>query len=622
MEKWVVKSLELLVKLSFLGKKYPAVLPYTPQKLEVSGYEPRYFRRAHPEKHGVKNGLLYAMLDELEKETRANIHNLLVVKDGVVISECSAPGHDVHISHLAHSMSKSLTGMAIGFLFDDGHINLDREVYKFFPEYEPKDKNFKKITVRHLLTMQSGVAFSEPGSVSESNWTRAFIESKVKFEPGTMLAYNSMNSYMLAHIAVKVSGMSLSNLLQTRLFAPLGISNYQWELGPEGIEKGGWGAYLSTESWAKIGLMMLDGGMFEGRRILSEEWVRESTKSHALASEKTGDFNYGYQLWVGKSKDEFLFNGMLGQNVWICPKNRIVVSTNAENNELFQKSPALEIIQKYLGGDLEGVEFDTGVTLSELCTKEIEFFECRRWITPRSAHKGISYRLGFKNPTPFPSEWESVLGKYSFADNNQGILPLFVRVMQNNYSGGIDSFQFERRHSSLYLTVCEGGKDMTFELGVYDYATTVLDFAGEKYITRALCSATSDEKGERLYRIELIFPEMPNSRRITMRFLKNGALDVRMEEIPNHKIAEPFVEGLYTMNPKLSFLIGIVEKRVGDKFVARKLEKTFSPRLVGVNVESSDYHLQLYNATEESEAESRSAETFASLIIQMSDDED
>lgn len=619
LEKWVMKSMELLLKLSFLGKKNPAVIPYSPQKCEISHYEEPSFHKVKPEKRGVANSIIYKMLDRLENEPRANMHNLLIIKDGDLICECNAPGYDVHMWHLAHSMSKSVTGMAIGILVDEGKLDLNQKVYELFPEYTPKDKNFKKITVKHLLTMQSGIAFNEAGSVSEIYWTRAFIESKVKFEPGTLFAYNSMNSYILAHIVTRISGSTLLNFVKKRIFEPLGITNFYWEKSPEGIEKGGWGLYLSCGSWAKIGLLMMWDGIYNGQRILSKEWVKESTASHAKTPNKAGGFNYGYQLWASRINDEFLFNGMLGQNVWICPKNNIVAVMNAENNEMFQKSPALNIIQEFLGGDLTESFSDTSVTYSELKIKEKNFFQNRRWIYPRPVFHGISYRLGLKNSTPYLHEWDSLLGKFAFPDNNQGILPLFIRAMQNNYTGGIESVSFHRRFNTLFMTVCEGGKDIRFEVGLYDYATSVLDFDGEKYVTRVLGSAIKNAEGELIHKIEMIFPEMPNSRKITMRLLSDGSLSFFMEEIPNHKIAEPFVEGLYAMNPKLTFVIGLIEKRLGDRFVENKLKRTFSPILIGINVASTDYHRRLYALQDVNERKNKNAENAANMLINLSD---
>ena len=113
MERWVKRTIELGTGLVFTGKSNPSVIPYYPQKTEISGPEEQYFRRTNPEKKGVSSGRLLAMLKALEREKRANIHSLVCVKGGEVICECSHPGYSVNTWHLSHSMSKTVTGIAI-----------------------------------------------------------------------------------------------------------------------------------------------------------------------------------------------------------------------------------------------------------------------------------------------------------------------------------------------------------------------------------------------------------------------------------------------------------------------------------------------------------------------------
>ena len=333
------------------------------------------------------------MLKALEKDKRVNVHSLICVKDGEVICECSHPGYSVNTWHLSHSMSKTVTGIAVGMLVCDGAISEDTRLVDLFPEMQYKDAQFEKITVKHLLTMTTGVRFSEAGSVTESKWTEAFFSSSCAFEPGSEFAYNSMNSYILARIVVRLSGKSLTEFLDERLFRPLHITNRFWEVSAEGVEKGGWGLYLSAESWAKIGYMMLSGGTFEGKRILSERWVFESHKRHVKTPDSIGHFDYGYQMWSSSKGTDYLFNGMLGQNVWICPDNNIVVAILSGNNEMFQNSPARAIIEQYLSIDLTNDLSEScfsGDTL-DLRRAENHFFESRHWIRPYQPRKGIAF---------------------------------------------------------------------------------------------------------------------------------------------------------------------------------------------------------------------------------------
>ncbi len=621
-DRWKLRAAELLFGIAVTGKGNPAVIPYTPAKTDVSAPERRELERTTPEREGVASGRLCKMYREIEAEHHANIHSVLIVRNGKVISECSRAGYGTNIRHLSHSMSKTLTGIAIGMLCDDGKLSEDTKLTALFPEYQTTDKRFGSMTVKHLLTMTSGVPFSEAGSVTEEEWTRAFFASKLSFAPGEMFAYNSMNSYILARTVTRISGKSLLDFLKERLFAPLGIKNVFWEEGPEGTEKGGWGVFLSAESWAKVGMMMGALGTYGGERILSEEWVVKATSTHANTPEPIGDFNYGYQLWVSRENDDFLFNGMLGQNVWVCPKNNIVAVVLSGNNEIFQACPTIEIIKRHLGGELDGNGEYSGITLTELREKEKSFCSERAWIKPKSPRRGITYSLGIRRRRPFQKQWGSILGSYSFARNNQSILPFFIRLMQNNYIGGIESFTLERAGAHLFFTSKEGGVDHRFEIGFYGYKETVLDFGGEKYIVRAIGDTVEDENHHIFYKIELIFPEMPNSRKIRITVSDDGRMVVRMTEMPNHKIAESLVEGIYATNPKLAFLVSLLERRLGDKFLNKKLNMLFSPTLVGANTSSPHYRSIIASENKKTEAEAKKSRSVAALIEKISNHED
>ncbi len=588
-DRWKLRALELIVGLAFTGKDKPAVIPYIPAKTEVSRHEHRDLERTTPERMGVSSSRIHSFLTALEEERRVNIHNILIVKDGAVICECSAPGYGTNIRHLSHSMSKTLTGIAICMLIDEGRLDKDAKLSEIFREYKITDKRAVDMSVYHLLTMTSGVPFSEAGSVTEDEWARAFFSSRLSFAPGEMFAYNSMNSYILAKIVVRITGMSLADYLTVKLFKPLGIHNVLFEKGPEGIEKGGWGVHLSAESWAKIGMMMRDGGVYRGHRILSERMVAEATSTHAKTPEKVGSFNYGYQTWVSREDDDFLFSGMLGQNVWVSPKNGIVAVTNSGNNEIFQSNPTVELIRKYFGGDISDDSGFERVSLTVLRNKEAGFYRTRRWITPRTPKRGIAYKLGLRRAKPLPKEWDALLGTYVFAKNNQGVLPLFIRAMQNNYLGGIRSFTFSKEGEHLFLNSREGERDHKFEIGIYEFKSTAVDFGGEKYIVSALGTTVEDAHHGMHYNIELVLPEMPNSRKIRIVLPPDGRMIVKMQEMPNKKLAEPLVEGIYAMNPKLAFIVGLLERRLGDRFVNRKLGELFSPTLVAANTSSPHY---------------------------------
>ncbi len=611
-EKWKKRAVNLLTSLAFGSQTSPSVVPYYPQKTRISSSEYKYFSRSIPERHGISSRRIYNMLCALEAERRANMQGLMIIADGEVISECTKDGYDVSMWRLSHSMSKTVTGMAIGMLCDEGKLKLNARLVEIFPDIQYKDKNFPLITVEHLLSMTSGVTFGEAGSVTETKWAEAFFASPVKFTPGAEFEYNSMNSYILARIVAKISGRGLLEYLRPRLFDPLYISNYFWELSPEGIEKGGWGLYMSMESWAKLGQLVLQSGVFEGRQILSERWIEASTKKQAISPIVNGDFNYGYHLWVGRNDEDVLFNGMLGQNVWVCPKNRLVVVMICGNNELFQDSPALEIIRRHLGCDIHDSDFDRrdARVLSE---REERFFDSRRFVVPLKKRRGFLYWLGVKNRDEYDDKWDRLLGEYAFSQNNVGILPLFIRGMQNNLDSRLEFVRFERSHEELYLSFSESGIEYRLEIGLYEYKEAVLDFRGERYIVRTLGEAVVNSDGEVEYRIELVLPELPNVRMIRV-FIKNDdEISVELTENPNNRMADALIERAM-QSPALSLGVELLEHRFGESFINKKIADTFAPVLVGVKRSSSHFDEMLGAERARAEEQSRAVKLMRAFV--------
>ena len=612
MEIYKKKGLELISNLALSNNREPAVVRYYPQKTKIGKIEAPSLPRIAPENAGISSSVISSLISELEAEPGAELHSMMIVKDGNVIAECARDGYSARLAHLSHSMSKTVTGMLIGILIDDGKINTEDTVASFFPEYDINPKT-RAVSIENLLTMSSAIGYSEIGSVTDTRWSESFLAAEPSFKEGEKFAYNSMNSYMLMAIAHRIInrdyGMSVEEFLRERLLSPLDITEFFWEKGPEDIEKGGWGLYLSAESWAKLGIMMLSGGTYRGKRILSESFVTEATSTKNITPEQTGDFNYGYQLWVARSSDEFLFNGMLGQNVLVIPKNNIVVAINSGNNELFSESPALKILRKYLSCDI-AKPTDSRAERMALKKKIDSFYESRRSLKPKEKERGLAQLFGFKKRTPFDTSLNALLGqKFIFTDNNHGILPAFVRGMQNNYQGGIDSFEFVREGEKLFLIACEGGVDYRYEIGVYGYSFTDIDYCGELYRVGALMRYDGADENGKAYKIQLIYPELPNVRTMTLILSGDGILTVMMSEKPDSKITESFISSLPAMNPKIGFALNILESNLGKNFIEKRIAELFSPTLIAVSDKAENFDTLV------AEENRKIREKFASMSI-------
>ena len=306
--------------------------------------------RATPESQGVSSRHIQRFLEELDRGRDLYPQDVLVLRNGRVLCAAAWGAQDLRAVKYTFSACKSVVSLAVGLLIDDGNLSVTEQVADIFDGEGGLKRRLRGMTVEDLLTMRSGALFTEAEALTETDWVRRFLSSTLKGEPGTEFAYNSLNTYMLSVIVRRRSGMDLTDLLQQRLFKPMGITDVLWERCPMGVEKGGWGLYIRAEDLAKLGQLVMDGGLWRGERLLSRSYLRAALTPRAVPPASTGDFNYGYQIWVGRSENTFLFNGMLGQNVLGFSDSGILVVTHAGADTDFQESRYFEIASRYFGG--------------------------------------------------------------------------------------------------------------------------------------------------------------------------------------------------------------------------------------------------------------------------------
>jgi hypothetical protein len=317
---------------------------------------------------------------------------------------------------------------------------------------------------------------------------------------------------------------------------------------------------------------------------------------------------------------------MLGQNVWICPKNDIVVVILSGNNELFQNSTSRSIIEKYLSIDLSNDLSESCFTgdLLDLRYAERHFFESRHWIRPYAPKKGIGQRLGLRSYQTYPEEWCDIIGKYHFSKNSVGMVPLIVRAMQNNFRSSVDGIEFEREGDSIFFVYTEGGASYRLEVGFSDFKETVIDLHGEKYIVRVMGEAMEDEDRNMLYKLELLFPELPNTRMIKLSFTDEDKLLMRMSEMPSEKIAGVFMKEMNGTNPKMNAYMELIEKRIGKNTANKRMTDTFAPSLIGARIGSESYTRIMDEEREKlklGEKTTRIVDTIIDKLLHEEDDE-
>ena len=287
---------------------------------------------------------------------KIEVHSVMLLKGGEVVAERWLNGSSPEAAHVMHSVSKTFVAMAAGFAFDEGLLSPDEKLVDIFPDKLPAEvsDNLKAVTVRDLMTMTCGQA-REPHAVREGDgdWVEGFLAAEFPYEPGTYFTYNSLGTYVVSAILQRKTGMKVVDYLEPRLFEPLGIEKPLWEESPQGINCGGWGLWLKTEDMAKAGQMLLDGGKWRGRQLISEEWVKEMTSykvSTKRPIDKRADWTQGYCyfMWVCDCAGQCAgvrADGSEGQYIILLPSlDAVIVLTS--NSTLYQ--PYLDVVWQYL----------------------------------------------------------------------------------------------------------------------------------------------------------------------------------------------------------------------------------------------------------------------------------
>lgn len=307
--------------------------------------------RTTPAQKGVDPEMIANFLDDV-KSTGLELHGFMFYQSGAVIAETWWRPYASHRRHVQHSATKSWTAAGIGLLVDDGVLSLDDKVISFFPDDLPDtvSENLAAMTIRDLLTMRTGHLQGISGGSwrgLKGSWIRAFLQEPVADRPGEHFIYSSGSSFMLSAVATAVTGKTLYEICNERLFRPMGLGSLKWDIGPGGINPGGNGLTCTLEDSLKLGVLHLHKGQWEGKTLLSERWVSEATRNqvteawlgkfdgkHYLSREESGEAGisrregYGYQWWM-TSNGGFCASGVFGQKCLVYPELDLVIAFNS-----------------------------------------------------------------------------------------------------------------------------------------------------------------------------------------------------------------------------------------------------------------------------------------------------
>ncbi|NNF12353.1 MAG: serine hydrolase [Gemmatimonadetes bacterium] len=270
------------------------------------------------------------------------MRSLLVVRHGRLVYEGYFNGADRETLADVRSVTKSVVGALVGLAIDAGHIeSTEQSIADFLSgPHAPLRPEHAEVTVGHLLSMASGIQWTESGSVGYLDWIAApdhvayLLERTFVATPGETFAYNSAAIHLLGVIVEEAAGRTLPAFADEVLFGPLGIVDRTWEpIGSGGHVNGGAGLDLRPRDLARFGQLYLQGGESGRRRILPEEWVRNSMGPimGALGSVTAiGPVSYGYLWWIDESRGAVFAWGYGGQLVYVHPGLDLVVVTTTE----------------------------------------------------------------------------------------------------------------------------------------------------------------------------------------------------------------------------------------------------------------------------------------------------
>lgn len=286
------------------------------------------------------SAFIYSLLQDILDGKYGRINSFLIFKDDKLICEEYFYGFSANDLQHIESSNKSLTSLLIGIAKDKGFIkDLYEPIYKIFPEYlHLKDNNYNRITIYNLLTMTSGFGPEDKNLYKSDNFVDYMLRSQLKDTVGKTFAYNGGNTEILGAIIKRKTGLYADEFASKYLFEPLMIQNYNWEINKKnGFPCMGGSLQLKPRDFAKIGMLVLNDGVFDNEQILSEDWIKEST-SDKLKTHMKGD-NYSYQWWnitLGSNKKDYhtiWANGWGGQFLYIIPELRLVIATTGYNYE-------------------------------------------------------------------------------------------------------------------------------------------------------------------------------------------------------------------------------------------------------------------------------------------------
>lgn len=337
---------------------------------------------ASPSEVGLDEKLLMEA-DQVIRNKMKRVNSFLVIKDGHLVMERYYNGYTRDDFQHVMSVTKSVISALIGIAIDQGLIkDVNQRIMDFFPDFRGKgiDSLYQSLTLRHLLTMTSGI-FWRPGPrgrepltvrmFRQKDWVNYILNLPIQPDRIQSFEYNSMNSQLLSAILSRVTEMKAQEYANRYLFAPIGVQQIddtpyeakgqdsllnffpqgtrtRWLQNPQKQNTGGFGLFLRPIDMARLGWLFFNQGSWNGEQVISAEWVEASTTKQVPF--KDGNNGYGYQWWIFNNRyQRYSALGWGGQSINVYPDFNMVVcfTCTTETGQSLWRDP-IDLVEKYI----------------------------------------------------------------------------------------------------------------------------------------------------------------------------------------------------------------------------------------------------------------------------------
>lgn len=307
-----------------------------------------------------------AQMLEFIHDQQLDIHSVLIARHGVLVHETYFYPYAPETPHAIYSATKSVSSALIGIAIAEGTIpSTQTPLLSLFPDRVVQNVNERKkaITLEHLLTMSSGLAWRRPASgglppvyafQNSDDPVQFVLDRPVDDDPGSHFFYNSGGSHLLSAIIQESTGQTALDYARQKLFGPLGIGDVTWAAAAQGVNDGGTGIWLRPRDMARFGLLYLREGQWNGRQVLPAEWVAASTTRHMPAPDQEGQgypptpnlVGYGYQWWIN-ALGGYSAIGFGEQEIIVLPEQDLVVVITGTTPETGSITPE-DLTRKFI----------------------------------------------------------------------------------------------------------------------------------------------------------------------------------------------------------------------------------------------------------------------------------